>query len=59
MEQTAIFRRFYRIQNTTNGGSGLGLVIVQSIVQAHGSRVAVESVVGQGSRFAFVLSEER
>ncbi len=54
-EQIAIFRRFYRGQNATNGGSGLGLAIVQSIVQAHGGHVAVESVVGQGSRFALVL----
>jgi signal transduction histidine kinase len=57
-EQMAIFRRFYRGQNATNGGSGLGLAIVQSIVLAHGGRVVVESVEGQGSRFSLQLSTD-
>jgi two-component system, NtrC family, sensor histidine kinase GlrK len=36
-------------------GTGLGLAIVRHIIGAHGGRVWVESTVGQGSRFAFVL----
>jgi len=36
-------------------GTGLGLAIVKHIVGAHGGRVWAESVVGQGSRFAFIL----
>jgi signal transduction histidine kinase len=32
-----------------DGGAGLGLAICQSIAQAHGGRLAIESEVGQGT----------
>lgn len=44
-----IFERFYRGQATTDG-SGLGLSIVKSIIQAHGGQVSIESQPGQGTR---------
>ena len=34
---------------------GLGLAIVKSILEAHGTSVAVESEVGHGTTFSFVL----
>ena len=36
-------------------GSGLGLAIVKSLIEAHDGHVAVDSVLGQGSRFHFTL----
>lgn len=36
-------------------GSGLGLSLVSQLAQAHGGSVAVESVLGQGSRFSVTL----
>lgn len=50
-----IFRRFYRASTARGEGSGLGLSLVQQVVEAHGGRVEVNSVVGQGSLFRIIL----
>jgi two-component system phosphate regulon sensor histidine kinase PhoR len=53
-----IFERFYRVDKGRSrdlGGTGLGLAIVKHIAQAHGGRVSVESVPGQGSTFTLHL----
>ena len=53
-----IFERFYRVDSDRSralGGTGLGLAIVKHIVEAHGSQVQVESTVGEGSIFRFIL----
>ena len=50
-----IFERFYRGRNAPKGRSGLGLAIVQSIAQAHGGQILVESKPDAGSFFAIEL----
>lgn len=51
-----IFGRFYRSKTTRHiHGTGLGLSIVKSIVELHGGRIWVESVVSKGSDFRFTL----
>jgi two-component system, OmpR family, sensor kinase len=53
-----IFERFYRVdaaRNRANGGNGLGLSIVDSIVTAHGGRVTVQSAPGEGACFRVSL----
>jgi len=37
------------------GGTGLGLSISKKLVELHGSRIAVESELGRGTRFSFGL----
>lgn len=39
------------------GGSGLGLLLCRDLLERQGSFLRVQSVVGQGSRFSFVLPE--
>ena len=49
-----VFERFYRseqIQARKAGGTGLGLSMVQSIVEAHSGKVEVESHEGEGATF--------
>jgi signal transduction histidine kinase len=53
-----IFERFYRADRARSrdrGGSGLGLTIVQSIVQEHQGSIEVESTPGRGSTFTLKL----
>jgi two-component system sensor histidine kinase KdpD len=38
-----------------SASSGLGLAIAQSIIQAHGGKIWVQSAPGKGSRFCFLL----
>jgi signal transduction histidine kinase len=55
--QPHVFERFYRAEGSASPakGIGLGLHIAESLVEAHGGRIWVESAPGQGSTFSFTL----
>jgi two-component system sensor histidine kinase BaeS len=53
-----LFERFWRgdrARRRATGGSGLGLTITRSLVEAHGGGIWVESAEEQGSTFTFTL----
>lgn len=57
-----VFEKFYRVDSSVTretGGSGLGLSIAKSIVEAHGGRIWAESKgEGKGSVFHFTLPKK-
>jgi signal transduction histidine kinase len=53
-----IFEDFYRTEEAKamqETGTGLGLPIVQQVAEMYGGTVEVESAVGRGSTFRFIL----
>ena len=53
-----IFEPFHQLDASSTrsyGGTGLGLSLVRQIIEAHGSLLDVQSVVGKGSTFKFPL----
>lgn len=51
--------RFFRVDTSRSrrlGGTGLGLAIVKHIVSRHRGHLAIESVIGEGSRFTVFLA---
>lgn len=57
-QQENIFEQFYQVENREARqfeGSGIGLNITKHLVEKHGGKLSVNSVVGKGSTFSFTL----
>ncbi|MEO5646784.1 MAG: PAS domain-containing protein, partial [Chitinophagaceae bacterium] len=57
---TKLFERFYRVNNALRfGGLGLGLYISAGIIKSHNGNFWIESEVGKGSTFYFLLPRNK
>src|SRR3984957_17295918 len=57
-ELPKLFDRFHRVEGVKGRsfeGSGIGLALVQELVNIHGGRIEVESDVGKGTRFTITM----
>ena len=56
--QEKVFDRFFQVDGSSRrrlGGMGLGLAIVREILELHHSEIRLDSRLGEGSTFRFVL----
>ena len=56
--QRRIFEKFFQVEDPLtrhHGGAGLGLFVARGIVESHGSKIHVQSDLGKGAEFSFVL----
>ncbi|MBN1385082.1 MAG: GAF domain-containing protein [Elusimicrobia bacterium] len=61
-EHKKIFEKFYQVDSSyarTAGGTGLGLYIVKTIIKLHGGKIWLESEIGKGSTFSFLLPKAK
>jgi len=61
-EANRIFDKFYQVTQPEKQkamGTGLGLSITKALVEMHGGKIWLESEVGKGSIFSFILPAEQ
>ncbi len=50
-----IFEMFWRADNPDVEGAGIGLVLAKQIIEGHGGKISVSSVVGEGTTMSFEI----
>ncbi|MGD9851028.1 MAG: ATP-binding protein [Nitrospirales bacterium] len=53
--QKQVFQVFHRVDPKREGGDGLGLSIIQRILERHKGKIQLQSVPGEGSTFSIYL----
>jgi len=57
-EQEQLFSKFYRASNARKqrpDGTGVGLYLSKTVIDAHGGKIIFDSIEGKGSTFGFSL----
>ena len=54
-----IFDRFYQVEGSEAGGTGIGLALVRELVAVQGGKISVESEVGVGTSLHLLLPYRR
>ena len=60
-DQARLFSTFFRSQEAVASGApgtGIGLVIVRSIIEGHGGTIRVESTLGEGTTVLVEIPKE-
>ena len=58
---THLTERFYRVDESRSnktGGSGLGLAIVKHALEQHHTVLEINSEIGKGSEFSFIIKSD-
>lgn len=58
-DQPHLFTRYWQAPASAHKGTGLGLFISNSIIQAHGGSISVESASSRGATFRFALPSSK
>ena len=51
-----IFDRYFKVPGSSKAGTGLGLAISKEFIEAQGGSIKVQSEIGTGSSFSFLLN---
>jgi NtrC-family two-component system sensor histidine kinase KinB len=51
-----LFTRYFQIPGSSKTGTGLGLSISKEFIEGQGGEIKVESALGEGSTFSFILN---
>ncbi len=55
MPEEVLRKVFQPLFSTKTKGTGLGLAVVQGVVERHGGTVSIESAIGEGTKFSLLL----
>jgi CheY-like chemotaxis protein len=58
-EEEKVFDKYWTGKSSKGSGTGLGLFICRSIIEAHGGNISCRNVPGKGASFTFTIPREK